>query len=81
MQQLPKFLVQSGLDRLDYGMRCTRSIPKMMLEARNAVEHTFRHSVTELMHRIGRSEQSFFQADAFNGVSYDPLRAFVQKYN
>ena len=81
MRQLLKSLVQSSLDRLGYEMRCTRSIPKMMLDTRNVVELTFRHSVTELMHRVGRSELSFIQVGAFDGVSCDPLREFVQKYN
>lgn len=81
MRQSLKSIVQSGLGRLGYEMRCTRSIPKMMQDTRNIVELGFRHSVTELMHRLGRTQLSFLQVGAFDGVSCDPLREFVEKYH
>jgi FkbM family methyltransferase len=81
MRQLLKSIVQSGLDRIGYEIRCTRSIPSMMRNPDHVVELSFRHVVTELMHRIDRTQLCFLQVGAFDGVSCDPLREFVEKYN
>lgn len=81
MRQLIKSVVQSSLKSLGYEMRCTRYIPQTMLDTSLAVELNFRHVVTELMHRCNRTQLIFMQIGAFDGVSCDPLREFVLKYN
>lgn len=80
MRKLLKSIVQSGLNRLGYEIKCTRSIPKIMQDARNVIELNFRHTVTDLMHQLGRTRLTFLQIGAFDGVSCDPIREFVEKY-
>lgn len=81
MRALLKSIVQSGLDKLGYELRCTRSIASTMLNSRLVLQLNFRHLVTDLMHRTGRQQLVFMQVGAFDGVSCDPLREFVLAYN
>ncbi len=80
MRQLLKSIIQSSLSGLGYEMRCTRFIPPTMLNPEYVIQLNFRHAVTELMDRLNRTQLTFMQVGAFDGISCDPLREFILKY-
>lgn len=70
--------IKSGLAALGYQVQGTKYRPRQLLEPELLRRLEFDDVVCRRMFEVGR-EFSFIQVGAFDGVSTDPLRKYIQK--
>ena len=69
--------IKSGLAALGYRVQGTKYCPRQLLEPRLLRRLEFDDVVCRRMFEVGR-EFTFIQVGAFDGVSTDPLRKYIQ---
>src|SRR5579862_6710692 len=69
--------IKSGLAALGYQVQGTKYCPRQLLEAGLLRKLEFDDVVCRRMFEVGR-ELTFIQVGAFDGVSTDPLRKYIQ---
>ena len=75
-----KAIVKSTLGRLGYQLKSTRFVPRQLLDPAKLRSIQFDDVVCRHMINVGDA-LTFIQVGAYDGVTRDPLRKYIDKYN